>query len=413
MTTRDGIVLALAGVVSGGDFTVPPYPAVALRLQRMLASDRHSLSDVADVVATDAALAATVLAVANSAMLSVSAPITNLSRAVSRIGARTVGAIALATSVSSAAVCAGQLLDVKFNVWCRSMTCALVCQELAAPRGLQSDEAFLSGLLHGFGRSIAVTCIEQLLRSERGSTTLKAEEWLEIAEEQRASLARAIAHAWQLPPAIADAIDDKARGVSALNDLVMDADAIAGELIAGRQPTAPSSQEGALLEALLARLPGALDAFSPASSAAGKLVTSASSAVTKPDHALTGELRAATLGVADRRAKCAPTLTCLTLGSSGIEVQSSMRYQECAVVRLAIGEAETKLEPWFTVALCVAEVSRFRVEFQLFSPTREVREQWLALYESAEHDASATYQRVASVASELLAQAPTGSTGKR
>ena len=127
---------ALASVVSTGDFTVPPYPAVALRLQKMLASDRYSTAQVAAVIAADAALAATVLAAANSALLGVGPVITNLNGAINRLGARTVGAIAVASGVSSAAVSAGVLLDVKFRVWRRTMICALACQRLAPARAL-------------------------------------------------------------------------------------------------------------------------------------------------------------------------------------------------------------------------------------------------------------------------------------
>jgi HD-like signal output (HDOD) protein len=393
MTQRDDIVSALARVVSGGDFTVPPYPSVALRLQRLLASDRHSLAEVADVVATDAVLAATVLAVANSATSGTSSPITSLNRAVGRLGARGVSAIAVAMSVSSVAVSRGALLDVKFRVWRRTMTCALVCQALAPARGVDSEEAFLAGLLHGFGRSIAVASIEQLLQDNAPSLALAAEEWLEIAEQQRAPLARAVAQSWQLPGPIAEAIDDRPRGVSTLNDLVNDANEVAGELLAGRRPSPPTSRDAPFLEALLAKLPGALDAFCSASGAASRLVTSASGAVVKPDHALTGELRRAALAVADLHDKGRSVLTCLSLGAVGIEIHSTRRYQECAVVRLTVGDAEQAFEPWFTVVLCVAEATGFRVELQLFSPTTAVRESWLALYEAAESIGASTHQR--------------------
>jgi HD-like signal output (HDOD) protein len=395
MSQREAIVLALASVVSKGDFKVPAYPAVALRLQKMLAGDRYSTTDLSKVIAADAALAATVLAAANSALTGAGPAVTNLNDAISRLGARSVGAIAVASGVSAAAVTAGVLLDVKFRVWRRTMIGALACQSLAPARGLAPEDAFLSGLLHGFGRSIAVAAIEQLLRAQNSPIALSAEEWLGVAEEQRAPLARALSSAWKLPPAIADAIDDKARGASPLNDLVIDADAIAGEVEAGRTPVSVCPAESRHVDELLASLPVSLDAFSSAAGAASKVTTSASAAVTKPDHALEGELRRAMLPVADRRAKTASTLTCLAVGPAGIELESSKRFQECAVVRLAIGEAQSDLEPWFTVVLCVAEGARYRAEFQLFSPPRDVRERWLALYESLDNDAkTSTLQRV-------------------
>lgn len=395
MSQREAIVLALASVVSKGDFKVPAYPAVALRLQKLLASDRYSTAEVTKVIAADAALAATVLAAANSALTGVGPAVTNLNDAINRLGARSVGAIAVASGVSSAAVTAGVLLDVKFRVWRRTMIGALACQRLAPARRLAPEEAFLSGLLHGFGRSIAVASIEQLLRTEKSPAALSVEEWLAIAEEQRAPLARALSSAWKLPQAIAEAIDERARGASPLNDLVIDADAIAAEVEAGRTPVAICPAETRQVEELLASLPASLEAFASPASAASKVTTSAHAAVTKPDHALVGELRRAAVPVADRRAKTASTLTCLAIGATGIELESSKRFQECAVVRLAVGEGDSELEPWFTVVLCVPEGSRHRVEFQLFSPPRDVRERWLTLYESLEpDDKTSTLQRV-------------------
>jgi|GEM_PF-3905012 len=46
-----------------------------------------------------------------------------------------------------------------------------------------------------------------------------------------------------------------------------------------------------------------------------------------------------------------------------------------------VGETGAHFEPWFNVVLCVPNGSHYRVELQLFSPTRETREQWRAIYE--------------------------------
>ena len=64
MSNTEAMQRALTDVVSRGDFIVPPYPAVAMRLQRLLAKDGYGVGDVADIVSADAALATTVLAAA-------------------------------------------------------------------------------------------------------------------------------------------------------------------------------------------------------------------------------------------------------------------------------------------------------------------------------------------------------------
>jgi HD-like signal output (HDOD) protein len=382
MSNTEAMQRALTDVVSRGDFTVPPYPAVALRLQRLLARESYGVGEVADVIAADAALAATVLAAANSALLGAAVPITSLSRAVNRLGARTVGSIAIASGVSSVAVATGVLLDVKFRVWRRGMTCALTCQKLGHARGLVPEDAFLAGLLHGFGRTIAIASLEQLLKTHQPPRPLSVAEWLTIAEQQRAALAHAVAQSWQLPPAIAEAVGSQPSGASALNDLVAYADDVAGELDAGRMPEARSSADARLLDELVAGLPAALEAFAPPAPAPTMRPSPPNPLLAKSERALEGELRKKALAVIDRRAKAPYTLTCLSLAPAGIEVDSNKPFQEGSVVRLAVGEPDAHFEPWFTVALCVQQASRYRVELQLFSPTREARDRWRALYDA-------------------------------
>jgi HD-like signal output (HDOD) protein len=370
---------ALTDVVSRGDFVVPPYPAVALRLQRLLGREGYGVAEVADVLATDAALAATVLAAANSALFGTSTPITSLSRAVNRLGARTVGSIAVASGVGAVAVTSGVLQDVKLRVWRRSLSCALACQKLAEARGLVPDEAFLAGLLYGFGRSIAVASLELLLKSHQPPKPLSVGEWLNIAEQQRAALALAIAKNWQLPPGIADAIaGTPSQGNAALNELVLHADHVAADLEAGRIPRAETPNEIRLLDELITGLPAALEVFAPP---APPPPTRPSPLLAKPDHALEGELRPKALKLVDRRTKAAAALTCIAVSPTGVEVESSRPFQESSMVRLTVGEPEARLEPWLNVVLCVPRGSQYRVELQLFSPTRETREQWRAIYE--------------------------------
>jgi HD-like signal output (HDOD) protein len=383
MSNTEAMQRALTDVVSRGDFVVPPYPAVALRLQRLLGREGFGVAEVADVLAGDAALATTVLAAANSALLGTTNPITSLGRAVNRLGARTVGSIALASGVGAAMATSGVLQDVKFRIWRRSMTCALSCQKLADARGLAPDEAFLAGLLYGFGRSIAVASLELLLRTHQPPRPLSVGEWLNIAEQQRAPLACAIAKNWQLPPAIAEAITSTpSQGNAALNDLVLHADRVAGELGAGRMPQAQAPNEVRLLDELIASLPAALEAFAPPAPQPTVRPSPPSPMLAKPDHALDGELRPKALKVVDRRTKAAATLTCIAVSPTGIEVESSRPFQESSMVRLIVGDAEAHFEPWLNVLLCVPRSPHYRVELQLFSPTRETREQWRAIYDS-------------------------------
>jgi len=188
--------------VARGDFQVPPYPAVALKLQRIFSRENYGVGEIADTISADPALAARILGLANTALYRASEEITTLPRAVNRLGARVVSALALAAGLGGSAMHPGVLFDVKYRVWRRSVTAALACQKLAPLRGLDANEAFLVGLIHGFGRSVAVAALEALVLKEKNVPPLMLLQWLAVAEARRQPLALAVAERWQLPAEI-------------------------------------------------------------------------------------------------------------------------------------------------------------------------------------------------------------------
>jgi hypothetical protein len=194
-------------------------------------------------------------------------------------------------------------------------------------------------------------------------------------------LAQAVAKNWQLPEAIADAIGAGPSTPSALHELVSYGDRIAADLDAGRIPQARQPSEIRLLDELIAGLPSAIEAFAPPMPMPTTKPMPPTPALQKPDHALEGELRRKPLKVVDRRAKGAAELNCVSIGPNGIEVDSNKPFQESAMVRVQLGGPESGFEPWMSVALCVPNGGRFRVELELFSPTRETRERWRSFYE--------------------------------
>lgn len=366
---------ALEDIVARGDFVVPPYPAVALRLQRTLSRRNHGLGEVADALSADPALAARVLSLANSPLYRGTSDITTVARAVNRLGTRTVASLALAAGIGANAMQAGLLFDVKYRVWRRSVTCALTCQKLAQLRMLDPEQGFLAGLLHGFGRSLAVAALEQRIAAKRPPRPLSLSEWLAIAELQRGTLAGVIARRWELPAVIASAMEDHALP-SPMGALVLEADRLALLLETGQRPESASAAEARILDQLIAGLPEALEALAAAPAAA----PGDASAIAKlePTRA---DLRKVVILVSDRRKRNPATLRCMGLSSSGLLLESSLPLQEGSLVRLTVGAPVDAFEPWFNVLSCVPAGAAQQVEVQLFSPTRETRERWQRLFD--------------------------------
>jgi HD-like signal output (HDOD) protein len=375
----------LGDIVERGDFVVPPYPAAAMRLRSLIESDKFGLSQIADAASADAALAAALLRIANSSVYRGDGPpLTTLLRAVNRLGARAVSSLALAAGIGAAATAPGPLGDVKYRVWRRSVTCALAAQRFAANYGVDPEVAFLAGLLHGFGRSVALACLEKLLATsvEKHSVT----EWLALVEEHGAALATRVASLWQLPPAIVEAMSAEPHAGSASHSLVAMADRLALALDRGASSQevaaelALDSKLATQLEKFVAHLPGALEAFIQAPDAPKKKTTSA---VNKPPSVLVGEQRAFSLQIGDlRKGRTPEPFESMALTPLGLVVTSARPLQESTVIRLAV-KTEPPMEVWFNVVLCAPEKQRFRIELQAFAPSSEYRERMSAIWTSA------------------------------
>jgi HD-like signal output (HDOD) protein len=375
----------LAVVVERGDFIVPPYPAAAMRLRALIESDKFGLSQIADAAAADAALAAALLRIANSPVYRGDGPpLTTLLRAVNRLGARAVSSLALAAGIGTPALAPGPLADVKYRVWRRSITCALAAQRFGPSRGVDAEVAFLTGLLHGFGRSVAVACLEKLLAGSSESRPLA--EWLDLVERQRAPLAERVAKLWQLPTAITAAVTASPGDPSPASALVALADGIAAALERGANAQELSVALGlepalaAQLDKFVSHLPGALEAFIQPPDAPRKR---ASNAVARPPSLLSGELRAFAMPVLDLRKAPAPEpIETVAIAPLGIVISSRRPLQESSVIRLGI-QTTPPIESWFNVVLCAPEGQRYRIELVAFAPSSELRDRMSQLWSEA------------------------------
>src|SRR5512140_486721 len=154
---------AIRDLVERGTLRLPPYPAVAVRVQEALGRKDAGLAEVAQLVGADAVLAASILRCANSVMYRRGAPQTDLLQGITRIGAAEVLRLLLASGLSSGAQAVGSLVSVRRLIWIEGLASAAVCQELARLRGLRTEEAFVLGLLHDFGKIVASTALEALI----------------------------------------------------------------------------------------------------------------------------------------------------------------------------------------------------------------------------------------------------------
>ncbi|WDE06789.1 HDOD domain-containing protein [Thalassomonas viridans] len=137
--------------------TLCVLPDVYLRLKEMMEDDRASLSAIADVLALDPGLSATLLKIANSALFNFPREIDSIAKAISILGmtevhnlVNTYGATAAFAHVDSDAI------DLD-RFWEISVDCALICKYLAEKKHIPGGKGlFVSGLLHNLGELVVL-----------------------------------------------------------------------------------------------------------------------------------------------------------------------------------------------------------------------------------------------------------------
>ena len=198
----------LAAELAAGEIHLPSIPEVAERVQRTLDDERASPAMVAQVIATDAALAARVLRLANSSAYNPSGrSVTDLPSAVNRLGYQLVRCAAVAFALKQMKLSGEQreLQPQLQELWRKGTLVAALAYVLAKEtKAVNPDEALVTGLLHNVGRLY-------ILVRAHGKTADVASDaaWDLVLHDWHPRVARAILSQWNFPESIVNAVGDQ------------------------------------------------------------------------------------------------------------------------------------------------------------------------------------------------------------
>jgi len=202
-------VQKLAAELSTGRIELPAFPEVAIRVHRVLALPDVTDDRIARVIASDAGLAARMLAMANSAALSRGGrAIVDLRQAVTRVGHQHTrsAAIAYAMGQIRMADSLAHIRDELHVLWQASTLVAALAHVVAVrTKAANADEALLAGLMHNIG-SVYI-----LARAGRHSALLSDVAVRDaITQDWNAHIGRSIAENWCMSDDVAEAIAEQA-----------------------------------------------------------------------------------------------------------------------------------------------------------------------------------------------------------
>jgi len=134
---------------------LPTLPEVAIKVRETVDDDDASITDVAQIIETDAALSARIIQVANSALYRGLSSADNVQVAVMRMGLITVRNLATSLVMKQLFQATHPVVDHYLRVaWKQSTDVAALSAMIAKNyTNLESDSALLAGLTHSIGLS--------------------------------------------------------------------------------------------------------------------------------------------------------------------------------------------------------------------------------------------------------------------
>jgi HD-like signal output (HDOD) protein len=245
------VIRRLSLEVATGEVRLPSLPAIAVRVQQVLEDPKAPRARVAQVISADAALAARILRLANSAFFNPSGqPITDLRHALTRLGNQLTRCTAVSFSLQQMEFGAGQA-EIQPRIrelWQQGTLVAAIAYSLAREtRAAIPDEALMAGLMHNIGR--LYIAVNSPCHPGAGEDDVRQR----MVQEWHPRIASSILKHWKFPPAIIAAVADQdaperePSGEDRLTDVLSAAIALQScvfhrELLVDKVTAAPSFQ---------------------------------------------------------------------------------------------------------------------------------------------------------------------------
>ncbi|MFT4768184.1 MAG: HD-like signal output (HDOD) protein [Glaciecola sp.] len=195
--------------LAAGEFDLPPFPDTAMRVQRCVADADSDINSLGVIIASEPALAARLMRMANSAMMRRGPmEVTDINTAISRVGMEMVqnAAVSFAAREAFTFPSGGPFLADLNKLRLHSVKVASLSYVLAKNSRFTGnpDEAMLAGLLHAVGKFYILTkaADHTELFTDREAVDKLLAQW-------HTGVARAIVESWDFPESIAVGVDEQ------------------------------------------------------------------------------------------------------------------------------------------------------------------------------------------------------------
>ena len=202
--SKEKLISDLRNNIAYQKIKLPGIPSTVFELNEVIANTSASADDIARVVSKSPSLTAILLQIVNSSVYAFPTKIDTISRAVTLIGTQEISGLALGISaISIFKDIPEDLIDMHLFLK-HSLACAIISRVLCAYKNItQTEQLFVSGLLHDIGRLILYKYYPEqakkiLIRAESSRELLHQEEKKGIGCKHT-DIGRDLLKKWRIP----------------------------------------------------------------------------------------------------------------------------------------------------------------------------------------------------------------------
>lgn len=184
---------------------LPTLPEVALQVRNAAEDENITAQQLAEIIATDAALTARLLQVANSSLFRARQNIDSIQIAITRMGKTVVQNLITSFVMQQMFQPTSEILDQRFrDLWAHSVQVAAISRVLAKQNtDLDPDQAMLAGLIHDIGTLPILSAVEN-----ENNLVIDVEALDDLIYRLHPQLGKMIVEGWGFPDSLTTAVSE-------------------------------------------------------------------------------------------------------------------------------------------------------------------------------------------------------------
>lgn len=188
------------------DMDIPLLPRIATRIMKLSSDPNSSLSDFANIIKQDQFVTGQIIKIANSPVYGGLCDITNVNRAIVQIGVRTMKDLILGISMGASIFRNPSFKSEMDILWKHSMAVGYVCQELGQKLKMDSEHAFLCGLLHDIGKPFLLDVISNVSQKKKVENRISQDSLILVLDHLHQAVGAILARIWKFSDTITQSV---------------------------------------------------------------------------------------------------------------------------------------------------------------------------------------------------------------